>query len=237
MRTKVVQTKNALMLDSALDEAMDLGPTIPKLVFVTGKSGLGKTTCVAGPAYRHRAVYLRADAVVTLASLLDAICFELGVDGGRKNADRLRAIRAALKDDPRPVIVDEADFLTRDGRMLEVLRDIHDLTDVPVVLIGMDGMERKLAAHPQFARRITQRVEFRPADLEDSALLAKELCEVEVAKDLVARMHRRARGSIGHMVVALTHFESFAKGHRWKSINAEQWGERPMFLGDKGAEQ
>jgi len=116
---------------------------------------------------------------------------------------------------------------------LDTLRDIHDTTGVPVILVGMDGIERKLVRHPQFARRITQRVVFTPCDIDDTQLVVRELCEVEVAPDLVTKIHTHTKGSIGLIAVALSQIESFAKGYQWKSISVDQWGPRPLFLGDK----
>jgi DNA transposition AAA+ family ATPase len=233
MKEKVVPIKNVVMLRALLAELKVGHKSIPKLAIVEGVTGTGKTTALEDAAVDHNAVFVRVTAVDTIASLLEAICFELGLDGGRRNSDRLRWIRDSLKENPRPIFVDEADALCHNARMLEVLRDIHDLAGVPVVLIGMDGIRRKLKRHPQFERRISQRIDFHACDLEDAGLLARELCEVEVAPDLVAKMHRRANGSVGKITVALAHFERFARGHRWKAINAEQWGDKPMFLGDK----
>ena len=233
MRNKVVEIKNVLLFNGALTEVKDGPEALPKIVMVSGEPGTGKTTTLQSSACDHNAVYVRMVAVVTIASLLESLCFELGVDGGRRNSERLKWIVDTLKHDPRPIFIDEADFLTRDSRMLETIRDIHDLAKVPVVLIGMDGMERKLAHHMQFSGRISQRVDFKRCDLEDAGLLTRELCEVEVAPDLVKRMHSKTRGSIRGIIVALAQFERFARGHRWKTLNAEQWGDRAMFSGDR----
>lgn len=235
MHKKFVLTKNNMACSGGIEDLVNRNPATPGLALVTGVTGAGKTTGLARAVATYGAAFLRADAVTTLSSLLDAICFAVGVDAAHsRNADKLNAIRAELVANPRPLFVDEADYLARDGRMLDTLRDIHDITGCAVVLVGMEGIPRQLTRHPQFARRIAQRIEFRPLDLDDARLVAKELCEVKVEEALVERMHRQTKGSIGLMVVALTQFETLAKGFGWKAITAAQWGERAMFLGDKG---
>ena len=232
MKFKLVKTKNVQRLHSALEELKGRNCAMPGLGLLFGRTGAGKTTALFSAIGIFDALFVRADAVTSLSSLLDSICFELTIDSLRTNPQKLGAIREALRERPRPLFVDEADYLTKDGRMLEVLRDIHDTTGIPVILIGMEAVERKLTRHPQFARRISQRIEFNPCDLADTALVAKELCEVAVADDLLKKMHSRAKGSIGHIVVALSLFEEMARDNGWAGICAEQWGSRPMFLGD-----
>ena len=233
MKHITVKTKNVTKLHGILGELEDRNASIPGLALLTGKSGAGKTTAIASAIGIFGAVYVRAYAVTTYSSLLDSIVYELGLEAKTRNAVKVQAIIDSLRDTPKPLFVDEADYLARDGRMLEILRDIHDATKVPVVLIGMEGMERKILRYPQVSRRVSQKLEFRPCDLEDAELAARELCEVEVGADLVARMHKAAKGSIGHIVIALTKFEELARDSGLARICLEQWGDRPMFLGDR----
>jgi len=185
MKFKLVRTKNVQQLHAALSELRTRNRAVPGLGLLFGRTGAGKTTALASAVGMFDAIFVRSSAVITMSSLLDLICFELSIEPPTIRARRYKAICESLTERPRPIFVDEADYLTRDGRMLEVLRDIHDAANVPVILIGMDSMEHKLAKHPQFARRISQRIEFRPCDMADTALVFKELCEVDVANDLL----------------------------------------------------
>jgi DNA transposition AAA+ family ATPase len=86
-------------------------------------------------------------------------------------------LRTAIRDTGRPgrsvypyphvelVVVDEADRL-RPGP-LEQLRDFYDTNDLGLVLIGMPGMERRLARYPQLYSRIGFAHEYRPLGTDE----------------------------------------------------------------------
>ena len=236
MRYQLVPVKNVLLLHSAMEALGQRSTGVPGLGLIHGRSGAGKTTALASMVAKTGAVFVRAHSAITLSSLLDMISFELRVEGRlTKNADKFKLICEALQMAPRPIFVDEGDYLLHDIRMLEILRDIHDTEQVPVMLVGMQGIERKLVTRPQFARRISQRIEFQACDLEDARLVAAALCEVQIEEDLLLLMHKKTQGCIGHMVVALAQFEALAKANRWSSLNAGRWGDRTMFLGSDRA--
>jgi hypothetical protein len=114
--------------------------------------------------------------------------------------------------------------------MLETLRDIHDLSEMPVVLVGMEGIERRLVHRQQLARRISQWVEFLPADLEDAGILAQTMCSVKIADDLLQALHPEAKGSMRLMAVGLARIQALGRANGWTSVDADQWGNRRLFL-------
>jgi DNA transposition AAA+ family ATPase len=136
---------------------------------------------------------------------------------------------------PRPIFIDEADYLLRQADMLDTMRDIYDTTGSPVILIGMEEMARKVQTNGRFARRITQWVEFDGIDLADTRVLADTVCEIGVADDLLAYVHKAARANIGRMTTALARIETFGRTNGHGEVDSDSpvtlkdWGKRPLF--------
>lgn len=81
---------------------------------------------------------------------------ELMLQTGRTQSDPLPSVSStgarASADHAELLIVDEADRLKTAA--LEQLRDHHDRTGIGLILIGMPGIEKRLARYPQLYSRV-----------------------------------------------------------------------------------
>lgn len=233
MRTKLAITKNVAALQLAYEALASRDHGVPGMGLVFGYTGAGKTTAISSLVNQTRGLYVRATSGWTPSSMLAKLMQELGASPRQRRADMLDFVVERLMHDPRPLFVDEADYLLRDADMLESLRDVHDMSGAPVVLIGMADIEKKIVHRKQLARRISHWVEFLPSDLDDARTLASTVCEVELDDELLQALHAEAKGSIGLMTVGMARIEALARANGWRRVTGEQWGDRKLFLGNR----
>lgn len=231
MKNKIVLTKNIAALSDAAEALLRRAPGMPGMGLVHGETGAGKTTAVTWLVNRRNGVYVRANAVWTPSAMFAAILRELGRHAHGSCATMLGDIVEALSLSGRPLFVDEADYLIDSKRMSESLRDIHDMTSVPVLLVGMAGIDQRLSGRRQLTGRVMQDVQFGPLDREDAKTIARELCDLRVKADLLDYAVERAGRYIRNLVVALGRIEQYAKSRGMDSIGLAEWGKRDLITG------
>jgi len=229
VRTEMAMTKNVRRFLAAVRELSDRPLGVEGMAILWGDPGEGKSTTVAFACNALDGIFLRANACWTITSMLSALMTELGLPRYGRKAPMVDAAVKAMSERPRPIFIDEADYLLRVKDLLDVMRDIYDVSGAPVVLIGMEDFARKVQSIGKFARRVTQWVKFSGIDAEDARTLADALCEVTVADDLLAHVHQAARSNIGRMVTGLSRIEQFGRLNALDSVTRKEWGNRPLF--------
>lgn len=224
MKTRVVPIKNIFAMREAADALLSRSQGMPGMGLIYGPTGYGKTTATTWLVNQVHGVYVRSMALWSPKTMLEAIARELDIDVRRLTlAGMAGAIVQRLAETGRPLFIDEADYLVDSKRLVDTLRDIHDMSTSPVVLIGMSGIDRKLRGHPQLTGRMAQWVEFSGMDAEDVRMLADGLCEIRVADDCLDDLARRATpkeggAEIRRVVVGLGNIEQHARRKGLASI-------------------
>jgi DNA transposition AAA+ family ATPase len=232
MRSKIVPISNIMRLREAAHALTNRAYGLPGMGLIQGQTGYGKSTAVTHLAITLNGVYVRALATTTPSSLLESICKELGIGKRATNINAVEDIVRKLAETGRPLFIDESDYLVGKLRLIETLRDIHDLATVPVVLIGMHGFSRKITHLQQLTGRIAQLVEFEAASIDDALLLSRELAEVTIAPELVRKLHDAARGSVRLIVVGLSRIEQLAKNRGHDRVAIADWpANQDFFVG------
>jgi hypothetical protein len=229
MKDDMAMTKNVRRFLAAVRELNDRPVGVEGMAILWGEPGEGKSTTVAFVCNTLDGVFLRANATWTVTSMLGALSVELGLAPLKRKAPMVDAAISRLSETPRPIFIDEADYLFRQADMLDIMRDIYDVTGSPVILIGMEDFARKVQSKGKFARRITQWVEFCGIDKEDARTLADSLCDVKVSDDLLDHIHGAARKNIGRMVTGLARIEQFGRLNAMKEVTKKDWAGRALF--------
>lgn len=221
MKNEFVETENIKRFDACLSALERRGAQEACLMVVDGQPGLGKTTSLTRWAAQNDAVFLRAKKEWTPRWFLEELLKELNVnDPAHAFQKRFnQAMEALLKRQSVmlaqrrtfSVVIDEADHISRSGRIMETIRDFSDLGDIVFILVGMGKLRDNLTGLPQIASRVAQYVHFEPATIDDVRCFIKEICEVPVADDVVQFVHQVTRGFNREIKEAIANIERAGK--------------------------
>ncbi len=96
------------------------------------------------------------------------------------------------------LVVDEADRLK--PRAVEVLRDVYDRSPMGLILVGMPGLEKRLARYPQLYSRVGFVHQYRTLDRdEQQALIEQQVRFFRGEKDQDRRIEKEAMAQIIRM--------------------------------------
>ncbi|MDD4864501.1 MAG: ATP-binding protein [Alishewanella agri] len=231
MKTVVAKTKNVLAAFDAyqiLNDAAQSGT--PAIGMFTGVAGLGKTTAGSWLFVQADGVLVRCMMSDTLGTFLERLAQELGLDQRQRKADMLRYIVHELSITGKPLFIDECDYIAERKDVLETIRDIYDLANVPIILIGYNQLPKKVKRLEQLYSRISQHVEFRPADMDDIITMASEMVtDTVIEQDLLAELLQASAGNFRRIHTGLSAIEAFARSNEMQHISAQHWGDLPFF--------
>lgn len=214
MHTKFVKTQNVINLIGALGELERRSPVVPGLFLLHGHQGYGKTMGAQWYAVQSGAVYVRAQAAWTVNWMLQELCGRLGLAPEGITRNNFRLVREELYKRPRLVFMDEADYLIRERRMLDTVRDLYDLSGAAIVLVGMAGARDAIGRKsPQFWSRVSQEVEFTPLTPADVKGIADELTGMNLEAVHAAQIQRQTGGNFRQTVVLLSQMETIVKSN------------------------
>jgi len=211
MTEKICPIKNWVPLDRAFHAVSALPQGSPRMILVHGSPGLGKTTAVGRLHLRHQGAYAYASTTWTKKSFLVKLAGRLGVTLRRKDTadavldaifEKIETLQDGL------IVIDEFDRISRSAGLVELVREIHDVSGIPIAVVGMDTIAKDLEAFPQFDQRIGERVEFKQVDIEDARSIATARCSVGVTDDLLAALLDRSGGVIRLLVTELAQVQA-----------------------------
>ncbi len=218
MKNTFVRTKNVKKFISLMSEIQNLPPNIPKIALVYGEHGLGKTNTIIWWATRNNAIYIRANNEMTQGALLKEIAIELGERPYFLMQDNLNVILKHLRTEPQIIIVDEVDYLIGNKNVIEILRDIQDMTGVAIVLVGMGLIDKKISRFKHFEDRIYKKLKFEHFDNSDIEMILGELTELKFSKEAVFYLSTRTN-QFRQLVKIINKLEKLSETNEIKEID------------------
>lgn len=190
MKKTFVKTKNVKNFVSLMDNLQKLPSNIPKLALVYGDHGLGKSQTIQWWADKNDSAYVRATQGMTSRWLLTEIAEELGEDPFWHTQDTFTLIEKHLRQNPKIIIVDEIDYLI-EKQTVETLRDLHDKTGCPIVLVGMGAADKKLARYPHLCDRLYKTLKFEQFNTDDISDILSQLTDLCFTDDAIEYLATR----------------------------------------------
>lgn len=214
-----IETNNVAKFRTSLATLSDTERGRPGIGVVQGEAGRGKTMSAKEWHAMNGGIFLRVLEGWSQFSFLQALTYEItGERPGNTNLCRTR-LMDSLATSPQPIIVDEADRLSMPR--IEDLRDVHDMTGCPVILIGEEGFYPKLYARRRVHSRIVEVVNFDPITPEDVMIFAGQAAALEVTPGACHKLATLAQGSFRVVYGYVLRLEDYAKAQGTNSIDAK----------------
>lgn len=231
----VAPLANVARLTQLIDRCQNRAHGLPGMGCFYGRAGLGKTTSGIYATNRFNACHVEALPIGGVKGLLGMIVQELGLRPQRTTEALFTQAAQELALTGRPLIVDEADHILSD-KPIEIVRRLHDVSGVPVILMGEEGLPQKLQRWERVHGRMLSWVGAETATAADVDHLAKIYAAgVTLSPDLKEALLKASRGSIRNVSTNLAHVREYAAIQGIASIDLAGWGRRPFHTGEAPA--
>lgn len=222
MRDIIVETESMTRFNQTADAALEAGRLSSGFVLAYGKAGRGKSVAADRYYFERGGAYVRVWQNWSQSAFLQRLLFEVrgkNMDMPRHNGNRCKElIVEVLENDPKPLFIDEANRLSIDR--IEDLRDIFEMTGVPVVLIGEEGIWGLLRERRRIMSRVAYEVEFTAISPMETSIFLKQAADLTVPAELCQKITKQADGDFRVVRNIALQLEKVAKASDKYEIDA-----------------
>ncbi len=228
MKKEFAITSNVKRFMILVNGVIDAPAGIDRMALVYGDPGLGKTETAMWWVnhYNREAAFIRTKKLMSGRWLLEEIVSELGESPAWRTKELFDQAVSVLMGTNRIVILDEVDYLTHDARVIETIRDIHDITHSPFIFIGMDQADKKLKRFRHLYRRFSQVVRFESLTREDVVDVMKQICEIPFDDSAIDAICSLGNTTTAALYRWADRFEKTARTRNLELITAADLGNR-----------
>ncbi|MES0879672.1 AAA family ATPase [Roseibium sp. SCP14] len=235
----LAEVKNVARFLTLVETLIERPEGLPGLGVFHGYSGLGKTQASIFAQNMTDAMRIEVGESWSKKTLLQKILVEARVEPRRATIADLTelAINALADNWPRPLFIDEADKLA-DKKMLELVRELHEHSQVPVLLIGEEQLPEKLETVERVHNRVLDWVAADYCDHDDARLLAEVVCpELTISDDLIDYLIETTKGRARGLVINFNRIKEHACNYREKDLSRGSFDEDFFFTGKRRGRQ
>ena len=218
MKKVFVKTNNVKRFITMMNNLQNRPEGVPAMGLVYGEPGLGKTQTINWWAFKNDAILVRCTQLMTAKWLLNEILDYMTEIKPYYTSDCFNAVVRNLILNPKVLIVDEIDYLTIDSNAIETLRDIHDKTNVPVILVGMTSANSRLKKFSHLYDRLSEIVKFEKFSKADIKTIVSELSEIEMTDCAIKYIYSNLN-RFRQIVKTINKAEILAKANGLNSID------------------
>lgn len=215
-----VKTTNVKNFIGLVENLTNKPKNIPKMGLVYGEPGLGKSQTALWLACKYDAICLRATNLMTGRWLLEEIAKEMDEIPRYLTSDNFNLIVQKLKQKQQLIIIDEIDYLMNNLKTIEILRDIHDETDCPIIFVGMGLAHKKLERYKHLFDRFSEIVKFETFSINDLKQIFEQLSEIPFTPDAIEFIHKKYN-RFRQIVQLINRLEIVAKDNNLIEITKE----------------
>lgn len=220
MNDNFVTTKNVKKFRAAAERIHHRLKGVERMALFFGPPGLGKSETAIHYAVNNPCIYIRMKKLMSARWFLMELVEELGASPKWRTKDLFDQCCELLQGARKTLILDEIDYFTQDSKVTETLRDLHDITHTPMILIGMASADKRLMRFPHLYDRFVEVYKFQPLDREDVEAMIKELSTVQFDEDAISKIANDSEGRIRKVIAFIHRAEHIAHGSRAKTICA-----------------
>ena len=152
--------------------------------------------------------------------LLEEIAKEMDEIPKYLTSGNFNLIVQKLKQKPQLIIVDEIDYLMNNLKTIEILRDIHDETNCPIIFVGMGLSHKKLERYKHLFDRFSEIVKFETFSINDLKQIFEQLSEIPFTPDAIEFIHKKYN-RFRQIVQLINRLEIVAKDNNLEEITLD----------------
>jgi len=215
----IARIGNIAQCQTALERAISRSANLPGLVCFYGPSGWGKSLSSNYLCNTQRGYYVQVKSIWSKKVFLSKILGEMGIKPAHTTGEMLDQVCDQLSASGRPLVIDEMDHLV-DKNAVELVRDIYEGSQAPILIIGEEQLPQKLKKFERFHGRVLAFVPALPVTLADAHELAQVYAQgVQCGEDLLAHLVHESHGSVRRVCVNLDQAREEAAAHGANAID------------------